>query len=57
MALTNDELNEYLECTCGHCDEGRSKCCTREDKYLPVIAPYEEIDERERVNQIGISLT
>ena len=51
------ELNEYLDCTCGRCDEGRCKCCTREDKCLPVIAPYEEIDERERVNQIGVSLT
>lgn len=51
------ELNEYLECTCGRCDEGKCKCRDCEDEHPQVPISYEEIDERERVNQIGVSLT
>ena len=39
-----DELNEYLECTCGRCDDGRCRCCDYEDEQLQVTTSYEEIN-------------
>ena len=39
--MDNDELNEYLECTCGRCDDGTCDCsdCSEQSHELPPIAP------------------
>ena len=37
-----DVLNEFLECTCGRCDDGRCQCSAWEDEFQPVIAPYDD---------------
>ena len=29
----DDELNEFLECTCGRCDDGICRCCECENEY------------------------
>ena len=30
----DDELNEYLECTCDRCDDGICRCCECENEYV-----------------------
>ena len=40
-----DELNEYLECTCGRCDDG--KC------HPQVTASYEEINYDEYIDNLN----
>ena len=38
-----DELNEYLECTCGRCDDGICRCC--ECEYEPMRdTNYDDLD-------------
>ena len=53
-----DELNEFLECTCGRCDDGRCQCSAWEDEFPPVIAPYDDAnyddyDYDERVDSLN----
>lgn len=33
-----DELNEYLECACGGCDDGKCQCCDCEEEHPHVAA-------------------
>lgn len=37
-----DELNEYLECTCGHCDDGKCNCCDCECEHPQETIIYDE---------------
>ena len=39
-----DELNEYLECACGRCDDGKCQCSDCENEYPQVTTAYEEIN-------------
>lgn len=46
-----DELNEYLECTCGHCDDGISRCCEWEDdQSQEIICDNLDCEEDVEVN-------
>lgn len=45
----DDELNEYLECTCGRCDDGICRCCECEDEQIQVQS-NEEINNDEFVD-------
>ena len=33
--IENDELNDYLECTCGRCDDGKCQCRDWEQEFPP----------------------
>lgn len=48
-----DELNEYLECTCGRCDDGRCRCCDYEDEQQQVMTSYEEINYDEKIDNLN----
>ena len=45
--MDNDELNEYLECTCGRCDDGRCQCCEWEQE-LPPTALFHDDEQTDR---------
>ena len=49
----DNDLNENLECTCGRCDDGRCQCSTWEDEFPPVIAPYEETNYDEYIDNLN----
>ena len=42
--MDNEDLNEYLECTCGRCDDGKCQCCDCENEHPQVTTSYEEIN-------------
>lgn len=42
--MGNDELDEYLECTCGHCYEGKYQCNDCENEHPQVTTSCEEIN-------------
>ena len=48
-----DELNEYLECTCGRCDDGKCQCCECEDEKPQVTTTYEEINYDEYIDNLN----
>ena len=48
-----DELNEYLECTCGCCDDSKCQCCECEDKKPQVTTIYEEINYDEYIDNLN----
>ena len=48
-----DELSEYLECTCGRCDDGKCQCCKYEDEYPQVTTTYEEINYDEYIDNLN----
>lgn len=50
--MDNDELNEYLECTCLRCDKGTCDCsdCSEQSQELPPIAPVINDDYIEQFN-------
>ena len=48
-----DELNEYLECTCGRCDDGKCQCCDCENEHPQVTTSYEEINYDEYIDNLN----
>ena len=46
-----DELNEYLECTCGRCDDGKCKCCKHEAPQE--TTSYEELNYDEYIDNLN----
>lgn len=48
-----DELNEYLECTCGRCDDGKCQCFEHENEHPQVTTPYEEINYDEYIDNLN----
>ena len=45
-----DELNEYLECTCGRCDDGKCQCCDCKEHIHPQETTiYDEPDYGEYI--------
>lgn len=48
--MHNDELNEYLKCSCGHCDDNKCQCC---DKHPQVTTSYEEINYDEYIDNLN----
>ena len=48
-----DELNDYLECTCGRCDDGKCQCCECEDEKPQVTTTYEEINYAEYIDNLN----
>ena len=51
--MDNDELNEYLECTCGRCDDGKCQCCDCENEHPQVTTSYEEINYDEYIDNLN----
>ena len=51
--MDNEDLNEYLECTCGRCDDGKCQCCDCENKHPQVTTSYEEIDYDEYIDKLN----
>ena len=50
--MDNDEMNEYLECTCGRCDDGKFQCYDCEDEYSQVTT-YDEINYDEYIDNLN----
>lgn len=50
--MDNDEMNEYLECTCGRCDDGKYQCYDCEDEYSQVTT-YDEINYDEYIDNLN----
>lgn len=50
-----DELNEYLECTCGRCDDGKCQCCDCdcENEHPQVTTSYAEINYDEYIDNLN----
>ena len=49
-----DELNEYLECTCGRCDDSKCQCCVCEDELSQeATTSYEEINYDENIDNLN----
>ena len=40
--LDSDELNEFLECTCGRCDDGRCQCREWEQEFPPAALFFDD---------------
>lgn len=52
--MYHDELNEYLECTCGRCDDGRCRCTiTYNDDYTNESSPADEINYDEYIDDLN----
>ena len=49
----SDELNEYLECTCGRCDDDKCQCCDCEHEHSQVTSSYAEINYDEYINYLN----
>lgn len=50
--MDNEDLNEYLECTCGRCDDGKCQCCDCENEHPQVTSSYEEINYDEYIDNL-----
>ena len=48
-----NELNEYLECTCGRCDDGKCQCCDCDNEHPQVATSYEEINYDEYIDNLN----
>ena len=48
-----DELTEYLEYTCGRCDDGKCQCCDCENDHSQVTSSYEEINYDEYIEKLN----
>ena len=46
------ELNEYLECVCGRCDDGICRCCESECEY-PQTPTYDDTDYEEYIEDLN----
>lgn len=46
------ELNEYLECVCGRCDDGICRCCESECEY-PQTPIYDDTDYEEYIEDLS----
>ena len=51
--LTMEDLNEYLECTCGCCDDSKCQCCDCEHEHPQVNTSYEEINYDEYIDNLN----
>ena len=51
--IDNNDLNEYLECTCGRCDDGKCRCCECQDEHPQVSSSYEEINYDEYIDNLN----
>ena len=51
--MDNEDLNEYLECTCGRCDDGKCQCCDCENEHPQVTSSYEEINYDEYIDNLN----
>lgn len=40
--IENDELNDYLECTCGRCDDGKCQCRDWEQEFPPAALIFDD---------------
>ena len=53
----DEGLNEFLECICGRCDDGKCQCCTCEDEHEhehpQVTTTYEEINYDEYIDNLN----
>ena len=50
--MDNDELNEYLECTCVRCDDVKYQCCDCEDEHLQLTS-CEDISKDEYIDYLN----
>ena len=48
-----EELNEYLECTCGRCDDGNCQCCDCVNEHPQEVTSYEEINYDEYIDNLN----
>lgn len=48
-----DELNDYLECTCGRCDDGICRCNEWEDVYPQESIIYDEPNCDKCINNLN----
>lgn len=48
----DDELNEFLECTCGRCDDGICRCCECENEQ-PQAVPADELNYEEYIDNLN----
>lgn len=51
--MDNEDLNEYLECTCGRCDDGKCQCCDCENEHPQVTTSFEEINYDEYIDNLN----
>lgn len=51
--MDNEDLNEYLECTCGRCDDGKCQCCDCENEHPQGTTSYEEINYDEYIDNLN----
>lgn len=49
----DNDLNEYLECTCGRCDDGKCQCCDYENEHPQVATSYKEINYDEYIDDLN----
>lgn len=48
-----DELNEYLERTCGRCNDGKCQCCDCEQEHPQEFVIYDESDYDEYIDNLN----
>lgn len=48
-----DELNEYLECTCGRCDDSKCQCSYCEHEHPQETIIYYEPDFDEYIDNLN----
>lgn len=48
-----NKLNEYLEFTCGRCDNGKCQCYECEDEHPQVTTPYEVINYDKYIDNLN----
>ena len=48
-----DEINEYLEYTCGLCDDGKCQCCDYENEHPQGTTSYTEINYDEDIDNLN----
>ena len=48
----DNELNEYLECVCGRCDDGICQCFKSECEY-PQATTYDDTDYDEYIDDLN----
>ena len=51
--MDNDKLNEYLECTCGRCDDSKCQVCYCENEHPQSTTSYEEMNYDEYIANLN----
>ena len=49
----DDDLNEYLECICGRCDDGKCQCCECEHEHSQEAIICDEPDYDEYIDNLN----